>query len=157
VTDETAIEGLVRQLYGLGHVRRELARHALAELGSQGFHALAAVHVHGPARVSTVAARLGVDLSVASRQVNALIKAGYVARECDDADRRASRLTLTEAGQHVLKESHRRMVHAFDRALDGWSEDEIASLAAGLERLSTDFAAAASAGSPTPQASEVPE
>jgi DNA-binding MarR family transcriptional regulator len=133
------VENLVRQLYGLGTIRREIGRHALAELGSQGFTALAIVHVEGPVRVSDVAHRLAVDLSVASRQVRALIDAGYVEREPDENDARATLLSTTEDGRRVLEESHRRMVHAFGRVLEDWSEEDVASLAAALDRLRNDF------------------
>jgi len=134
------VENLVRQLYGLGVVRREIGRHALAELGSQGFTALGIVHRYGPVRVSDVASRLAVDMSVASRQVNALIKAGYVVRETDPDDARATRLSTTDDGDRVLTESHRRMVHAFAQVLDDWSQQEVSALADGLERLSANFA-----------------
>jgi DNA-binding MarR family transcriptional regulator len=134
------VENLVRQLYGLGVVRREIGRHALAELGSQGFTALGVIHVHGPIRVSDVAQRLAVDLSVASRQVTALLTAGYIGKQPDPDDARATLLSTTEQGQRVLQESHRRMVHAFDRVLDGWSDDEIAALTGALDRLRQDFA-----------------
>jgi DNA-binding MarR family transcriptional regulator len=133
------IENLVRQLYGLGTVRREIGRHALAELGSQGFTALGVVHVHGPIRVSDVAQHLAVDLSVASRQVRALIDAGYVDREPYPDDARATLVSTTDAGRRVLEESHRRMVHAFGRVLDGWSDEDIAALTRSLERLRSDF------------------
>ena len=136
-----AIETLVREIYGLGVVRREIARHALAELGTQGFNALAAIWKDGPMRVSDVAHALGIDLSVASRQVAALIAAGYVEREADPDDRRASFVSLTDAGRKVLRESHRRMVHAFSAALDGWSDEDVAALSSGLARLNTDFTA----------------
>jgi DNA-binding MarR family transcriptional regulator len=142
---KAVVEGLVKELYGLGTVRRELARHALAELGSQGFTALAAVHVHGPIRVSDVAHRLSVDLSVASRQLSALAKAGYVTSEADDEDGRAMLLTTTEAGQRALKESHRRMVHVFQRALADWSDADGTALAEGIARLRADFESSAAA------------
>jgi DNA-binding MarR family transcriptional regulator len=135
-----SIEHLVRQLYGMGVIRREVGRHALAELGSQGFTALAVVHLHGPVRVSEIAQRLVVDMSVASRQVNALIQAGYVQRQPDENDARATLLTITKDGSRVLEESHRRMVHAFGRALDDWSDEDVAALAGGLERLRAAFA-----------------
>src|SRR3954470_13982339 len=93
------IEALVRQLYGLGMVRRDIERHALAELGTQGFTALAAIQLHGPLRVSEVAQRLGVDLSVASRQIASLTAEGYVARREDDRDRRAQLVAATTAGR----------------------------------------------------------
>ena len=133
-----AVEDLVRSLYRLGMVQRELARHALAELGTQGFVALGVIHLHGPVRVSDVAQRLNVALSVASRQVTALERAGYVERDTDPEDGRAHRVSATDAGRAVLEESHRRMVHAFGRALEGWSATEIKALSESLERLRED-------------------
>jgi DNA-binding MarR family transcriptional regulator len=137
-TATTAVEDLVKSLYRLGLVQREIARHALAELGSQGFVALGVVHVDGPVRVSDVAHRLNVDLSVASRQCAALTAAGYVRREADPDDRRAHRVTITDAGSRVLEESHRRMVGAFSRALDDWSAADVQALSAMLARLRDD-------------------
>jgi DNA-binding MarR family transcriptional regulator len=135
-----AVEDLVISLYRLGLVQREIARHALAELGTQGFTALAIVHREGPVRVSDVAERLRVDLSVASRQIAALVAEGYARREADDADRRAFRITATERGTRVLGESHRRMVEACERPLAAWPEDDIVALATALDRLRQDFA-----------------
>ena len=112
-------EDLVIALYRLGLVQRSIARHALAELGSQGFTALAVIHREGDARVSEVAEQLSVDLSVASRQVAALALAGYVDREPDPDDRRATRLRATELGRRVLADSHRRMVATATSALCG--------------------------------------
>lgn len=129
----------MRQLYGLGMVQREINRHALAELGSQGFAGLAIVGLQGPLRVSDVAARLHVDLSVASRQIAALDRAGYVTREADDLDRRALVVGLTENGAAVLRDTHRRMVAAFGQALSEWDERDIAALADALARLRADF------------------
>jgi DNA-binding MarR family transcriptional regulator len=135
----TEIETLVRELYGLGRVRREIARHALAELGSQGFTALAAIYRDGPMSIGDVAARLAVDTSVASRQITALIEAGYVERSENPDDRRGRLVETTAAGDAVLKESHRRMVHAFADVLEGWSSEDVATLSDALARLSADF------------------
>ena len=139
------IEALVRQLYGLGMVQRDIGRHAMAELGTQGFHALAALQVHGPLRVSDVAQRLGVDLSVASRQIAALAAEGYVERREDPQDRRAQLVAVTPPGRKVLRESHRRMVAGFTRVLEGWSDEDVNALTGGLERLREDFARLAAA------------
>src|SRR4051794_13180169 len=73
----SASEDLVIALYRLGLVQRSIARHAAAELGSQGFTALAVISRRGPVRVSEVAEQLSVDVSVASRQIAALVLAGY--------------------------------------------------------------------------------
>lgn len=137
------VEDLVRSIYRLNTVQRALARHAMAELGSQGFTALGVAHHLGAPRISEVAQWLGVDLSVASRQIAALETAGYVVREPDPDDRRAQLISVTEEGRRVLGDSHRRMVEAFEEALTGWTEAELASLAAGLQRLRADFAGTA--------------
>lgn len=147
---DAAIEDLARAIYRLATVQRALSRHALAELGSQGFTALAITHRDGAVRVSEIARRLSVDLSVASRQVAALEQAGYVTREPDPDDGRAYRITITAAGTRVLHDSHRRMIGAFEEALGAWSEEELAALAAGLNRLREDFTG--TAGTP-----ELPE
>jgi DNA-binding MarR family transcriptional regulator len=137
-TRTAAVEDLVRSLYRLGLVQRQIARHALAELGSQGFVALGVVHVDGPMRVSDVARRLNIDLSVASRQVAALTAAGYVRCEPDPADRRAHLVASTADGQRVLEESHRRMVHAFSRVLQDWPAGDVSALSGALQRLRDD-------------------
>jgi DNA-binding MarR family transcriptional regulator len=136
---DRSTEALVRQLYGLGKVRRAIERHALAGLGTQGFHALAAIDRQGPLRVSDVAQCLGVDSSVASRQIAALTSQGYVERSQDERDRRAQRVAVAAPGRDALHEAHRRMVAAFSAVLAGWSDEDVARLADGLERLREDF------------------
>ncbi len=140
VATTTSVEALVRELYSLGAARREIGRHALDELGSQGFLALGVVFRHGPIRVSDVATRLAVDLSVASRQVSALLAAGYVSRERDASDGRAQVVALTPEGEDVLKRSHRRMVDAFAGVLEGWSDRDVDELTQRLARLNEAFA-----------------
>jgi DNA-binding MarR family transcriptional regulator len=143
------IEALVRQLYGLGTIRRHLGRHALAELGSQGFTALAVVQVQGPLRVGEIAEQLGVDLSVASRQIASLTAEGYVERSEDDRDGRAQLVAVTTAGRRALRESHRRMVSAFTQVLEGWDDEDVQTLTRGLERLRDDFARVSTTPRPT--------
>lgn len=134
-------EALVRQLYGLRRVLRDIGRHALVELGGQGFTALAVVAVQGPLRVSDVAQDLGVDLSVASRQLAALAADGYVERRPDANDRRAQLVEITPAGRRALTDAHRRMVAAFDEVLSDWSDADVDALRAGIDRLRADHAA----------------
>jgi len=139
---DNPVEQLVVSLYRLGIVQRAIVREGLAELGSQGFMALALVNRMGPMRVSAIAERLHVDLSVASRQVASLVRAGYAARTADPDDRRAQRIAITPAGEHVVRESHQRLVGAFVAALPDWTEDDLLALAGQLDRLRDDFAAA---------------
>ncbi|MTD43813.1 MarR family transcriptional regulator [Conexibacter sp. W3-3-2] len=138
-TRHDTIELLLRRIYGIGMVQRELARQASQELGSNGFTTLAIVHTHGPLRIGDIAQRLGVDVSVASRQVTALVKVGYLERQADEADGRAQLIATTDAGTTVLRDCHQRMVREFEGVLDDWTEPEIEALTAGLERLREDF------------------
>lgn len=133
-------DDLVRQLYGLGALRRALLRAATDEIAANGFTALAAIHRLEPCRVSDIAQALHVDLSVASRQITALVRAGHAAREVDPVDRRAQRVRLTSAGQAVLTDGHRRMVIELERAIEDWDEAEVLQLAAGIRRLAGRFA-----------------
>lgn len=148
---------LVRQLYGLSALRRELGRAATREIASNGFLALAAVHRLGPARVSDIAADLHVDLSVASRQITALVEAGHVQREVDPADRRAQLVSVTDAGFAVLHGAHERMVEQLQQGLADWSDDDVVELARGIEHLVEQFADGRRRASthPTPDSQEV--
>jgi DNA-binding MarR family transcriptional regulator len=121
MTTAAVVEDLIRSLYQLGLVHREIARHALAELGSQGFTALAVIAKYGPLRIGDVAERLSIDVSVASRQVAALEGSGYIVREPDADDRRARRVSVTAT------------------AMAGWEDEEVVALAHGLDRLREDF------------------
>lgn len=135
----TPVEHLILQLYGLGSVRRELSKAAHHELASQGFSALVAIRRRGACRVSDIATDLQVDLSVASRQIAALVGAGHVDRRPDPADGRASLLHLTEAGLAAIRAAHLRMIGVLSDALSDWSDDEVETLATSLQRLTQTF------------------
>ena len=140
-SEQPPVEQLVRQLYGLAAVRRGLAQAATKELASGGFSALVAIHRRDAARVSEIAHALQIDLSVASRQIAALVEAGYVSRASDPADGRAHVLQLTAAGRTVLSDAHHRMIDVLEGALTGWPADKILTLADGLAELIERFTA----------------
>ena len=136
---------LARQLYGLAAVRRELGKAANADLPGHGFGALVSIRKREHARVSDIASDLQVDLSVASRQVAALVADGFVERQPDPADRRAHVLRVTDAGLAALRDAFIGMVGLIDDALSDWSPADVQDLAAGLGRLVTSFSGAATA------------
>jgi DNA-binding MarR family transcriptional regulator len=95
----------------------------------------------GQMRPSALAAALHLDLSSVSRQVAALEREGWVAREPDPSDSRAALLELTPLGREALRRVRaRRVDHLRDR-LPGWSDDELNSFAAALHRFRTDLIA----------------
>lgn len=141
-------DALARSIYRLTAVQRSLARIALPELGPHGFLILGTIAKHGPARVSEIASRLRVDLSVASRQVSALEADGLLERQADPADGRAQQVTLTDEGAARLADAHQKTVAALERAVAGWTPEEIAALSSALDRLREDFCSSAAQETP---------
>lgn len=133
--DAITMEDLTRALFGIGGIRRDLRRRAGIDHVPGGAPALGAIKRIGPARVSDVAVELQVDLSVASRQVQALEAEGYVDRVPDPTDRRSSLVRLSTAGEEKLRLVHERIVAALNEAMATWSPEEIQTLVDGLLRL----------------------
>jgi DNA-binding MarR family transcriptional regulator len=139
-------EELARELVALVRGLRELGTRIGAVQGRRldvpAASVLATLGDAGPLRLSTLADRLSLDLSTVSRQVPALERAGWLAREPDPDDRRAQLLRLTDEGQAALAERRRSHAALLDRALPGWTGEEVRELAATLGRLNADITAA---------------
>ena len=135
-----SIEEVVREIYALGRVNRELQRRAVPEHPPACLQALGVIARGEAVRVSDIADRLRIDLSVASRQVAVLEASGWVTRATDPADGRARTLATTAAGRAVLTDTLARMADAYTGVLEGWSDDELSALQTVLSRLREDFA-----------------
>ena len=93
----------------------------------------------GPRRMTALAEAVLADPSTVSRQVAQLVDLGYVARQPDPEDGRASQLAATEQGlAHLTAMRHRRnqMLAAVQR---GWSAEDRERLIHLMERLNDDF------------------
>ncbi|WP_222264925.1 MarR family winged helix-turn-helix transcriptional regulator [Modestobacter marinus] len=123
---------LTRTARQLGH-RVAAALHG--DLPSYGWAMLVPLEQGGPQRCSALAAAAGVDVSVASRQVAALERAGYVARQPDPRDGRASLVSLSAVGVVALARTRAVRGQWAVAALDDWTEGEAQRLAAMLEKL----------------------
>jgi DNA-binding MarR family transcriptional regulator len=123
---------LTRTARQLGH---RVAADLYGDLPSFGWAMLVPLEQGGPQRCSALAAAAGVDVSVASRQVAALERAGYVQRQPDPRDGRASLISLSDAGVAAL--AHTREVRGqwAVAALDDWTDTEARQLTALLEKL----------------------
>lgn len=113
--------GLKARDYQLLAEFRRLLRHFLvfserraAEVGlaPQQHQALLAIkgHPHGAPTIGDVAQRLAIRHNSAVGLVNRLVRAGYVVKRGDPADRRRITLTLSKKGEAILKKltaSHR--------------------------------------------------
>ena len=86
--------------------------------------------------VRDVARILGVDESTASRLVDQAVTAQTVERTSSTTDRRRSVLTLTEAGNELLRTALVARTTLLGDATQSWDPEDIATLADLLERFS---------------------
>ncbi|OLR92541.1 MarR family winged helix-turn-helix transcriptional regulator [Actinokineospora bangkokensis] len=134
----TTVSDLIEVVRALVRSARS-AQHALSDdLPAAPATLLALLDRHGEQRLGRLAATLGVDPSVVSRQVTPLLAAGLVRRRPDPLDGRASLLDLTDEGRACL---HRRRLQSaawFRDALAGWDQADADLLLSLLRRLSAD-------------------
>ncbi|MFI6685328.1 MarR family winged helix-turn-helix transcriptional regulator [Streptomyces sp. NPDC050485] len=90
---------------------------------------------HSPARVSDLATRQRLAASTVSGLVGQMVTAGLVTREVDPADRRASVVTLTEAGRAQLTSWAQAHERRLDTALDALNEADRTAVRAALPAL----------------------
>lgn len=133
----------------LARVARRLSRpvkvHGPSEvalLDRPAFLALSRLAEDGPMRPTTLAQRLDLDLSVVSRQLKALEDAGFVERQPDPADARASLVAPSADGREVYQQTSSRRSAVLDDALQGWSEPDLQAFTRLLARFNTDLDAA---------------
>jgi DNA-binding MarR family transcriptional regulator len=93
-------------------------------------------------RAGALADFLQSDPSTVSRQVAALVKDGYVERQADPDDGRASLLVLTGKARDLLAEHDQIRLEFFARIVDGWSDAELKRFAAQLERFTRAYESA---------------
>ena len=134
-TAERLTAGVARLVRTSKHLGLRVAGDLYGDLPSFGWALLVPLERNGEQRCSALADQAGVDVSVVSRQVSALERAGYVQRRPDPLDGRASLIGLSDAGAAAL--AHTRDVRgqwAAD-ALAEWTEDEARRFTELLEKL----------------------
>ncbi|GEA87955.1 MarR family winged helix-turn-helix transcriptional regulator [Cellulomonas cellasea] len=92
----------------------------------------------GPLPVGDLAERLRIDISVASRQVSALVDAGLVHRTAPDgpgADRRVRTVALTTRGTELAARSRTHLEERAAEAFAGWTADEITAAAVQVQKI----------------------
>lgn len=145
-TDVAPMEGVARELGLLLRALKELHHGVLADVGVRLEMPAAAVLTtlddRGRSRLSTLADVLHVDLSSVSRQVAALEREGWLSRERDPLDSRASLVDLTAAGREVLHRVRAARVAHLRRLLPQWSDEDLGHFAEQLHRFRTDLAVA---------------
>jgi len=89
--------------------------------------------------VSHVAQFLGVSAAAASRAVDRLVRRGFINRTPAEDDRRAVRLSLTDAGADLLWKYDRAASRALAQAFGDLEGDQIRQVGQLLDRLSVNI------------------
>lgn len=79
-----------------------------------------------------------MDLGMATRQVDRLVKDGLVTREADPSDRRVTRVTATPTGMRLAQAIQDVRMHHLRRSLAGWSEHDLSTFDTLLTRFLAD-------------------
>jgi DNA-binding MarR family transcriptional regulator len=99
------------------------------DLDKSSYLLLRTLEVTGPVDISALATALGLDPSTVGRQVTAMRAADLVERRAAEDDRRRCVITATEKGRRLLAETRHRRRERTAELLDGWTEDELTTLA----------------------------
>jgi DNA-binding MarR family transcriptional regulator len=105
----------------------------------------------GPQRPSAIADAVRADPSTVSRQTAELVQHGLVERQPDPSDGRAFLLAITPEGTRVCADNRARRQELLDRALAGWSDEDLGTLATLLGRFNEDVEAQHDARVPPPR------
>jgi DNA-binding MarR family transcriptional regulator len=97
----------------------------------------------GPLRPTALAGTLGIGASYISKIVGRLEGDGLVRRTTDPSDRRASPISLTEAGEAAARGVYTLGDRMVAEVLDGWSEDDVRRYTDLTERFVADAVEAA--------------
>ncbi|WP_229067614.1 MarR family winged helix-turn-helix transcriptional regulator [Actinoplanes sp. DH11] len=134
-----ANEALVAGLHELLKAVRLLKQSSAAPVSTTGV--LAAIRRNEACHMKDLAAEHALDPSTISRTIAALVRDGLVARTADPADGRASMLRLTDRGRTELDAVYAHYDSRLADALARWSQEEIDTFAASLQRFAADLIA----------------
>jgi DNA-binding MarR family transcriptional regulator len=128
-------------------MRRELGHKALIDLkigiDLAQFDVLVAIEAppaqfgdsEGETMVATVAERLGIDPSRASRVVSEMVEAGYARRAASQADARRTIIELTDAGQAIIEAVRAYKFLILGDFLSEWQPEEVTTFLPMLRKF----------------------
>ena len=132
---ESSVIDVTRLRVALARLSRRLRRHSLAGLTPTQLAALSTVEQSGPLRLGDLAAAEGIAPSTLTRMVAVLEDLGYVRRDSDPKDARASTLAITTEGHETLERLREEGTALLTEWLMQLSPAQRASLATALPAL----------------------
>lgn len=140
---EDALEGVEQELgLFLRRARGASARMAARvhpDLEPAAYPLLAHIEQNPGVRARELAAHIGIGKGTMSRQLARLEDLGLVERRPDPEDSRGQLIRLTAEGTRRVEGARLARRRFLASALDEWTHDEIAHLAAQLARLNADL------------------
>ncbi|MFP3467402.1 MarR family winged helix-turn-helix transcriptional regulator [Leifsonia sp. SIMBA_070] len=128
-------EQFTRLFNQVGTAMRDRAERIHPDLQPGGYKLLTTIVRSGPIHAGALAAMLYTDKSVISRQLRLLEDMGFVERQEDPSDRRASFIAATPAAVEKVNEVRAADQATLYRSLRRWGEDDVRRLADLLARL----------------------
>lgn len=156
-----AYRALIDAIARLQRVQREVATEMARDLDCPraALSLLWLLDKKGEMGTGDIAQHLHVDISVASRQITALVESGYAERSTPDApgtDRRVRTVRLTPRGTAFTAETKVTLDQRAAAIFSGWDAAELVAAAAQIERVADtvaglDARSAAQAPAPAPE------
>src|ERR1700748_1200737 len=126
---DSGVIDVTRLAVPLARLSRRLRRHSLAGLTPTQLAALSTVELSGPLRLGDLAAAEGIAPSTLTRMVAVLEDLGYVRRDADPKDARASTLAITAQGHETLEHLREEGTALLTKWLAQLSPAQLAALA----------------------------
>jgi DNA-binding MarR family transcriptional regulator len=135
--DETSAAEVVERLLTVTHGirRRHNAELASYDLSVPRGRLLMAVHQLGEPKMNELAASLDLNARTITTAVDTLEREGILERRPDPADRRATRVLLTDAGRAQIADWQEFQRQLAERAMAPLSADERRSLKRLLDKI----------------------
>jgi DNA-binding MarR family transcriptional regulator len=137
-----ALEHLGRSFKGaMAAVRRLRGRETRrpGELGDAQYGVLFSLRDHHEMSSSELAVAADLSPATVTETLEALAAAGLVERVRSERDRRVVLTTLTDRGRALVEARRARIEPRFRAALEGFSDEELATASAVLDRLRDFF------------------
>jgi MarR family transcriptional regulator, organic hydroperoxide resistance regulator len=141
-TDRDSATALGDSFKGLmGAVRRLRGRetHSPDELSNAQFQLLFGLRAGKLLSAGELAFVAGLSPATTTQMLDGLEAAGLVVRERSLEDRRKVMTSLTERGHALVEERHARFAPMWRQALAGFSDDELATAGAVMDKLGELF------------------
>ena len=138
-----AFDAVTAELRVIGRrVKQVIAERATAvhpQLQSASYYLLVHLVENGPTRGSELSCQFGIDKGAISRQIQHLVDLGLAVRSPDPEDGRAQLVSASEEATLLITETAAKQRKVWREQLSGWSDAELADLAAQLGRFNSDL------------------